>query len=190
MEKKYKALRLIAFVNKVLALVVAVLSILTAIVIFVMAVLGGVAADNLSRQLNQSTGGLHLFTGVVGGLFLTLLPLISGGLLAISLYAFGEFIYVLIDIEANTRTTGESITTFLGYMGEQVRFRAPQPVSSSPAPLPSAGVVPQNLASLPPLPEYNICPQCGAKVNTTDINCPECGYVFRDGAIIGAVLRP
>ena len=77
---KYRNFRTIARVFGILAWLVG-------IVVFVMGLVTGIAGDGLNVVLG-------IIIGVVGG-FLSFA----------SLYAFSQFIYVLLDIERNTRAT-------------------------------------------------------------------------------------
>lgn len=118
MEKKYTALRFIANMMKVLGIILAVLTAITAIGICGTGVLGGTALDSLGRQLDQSTGGVGLLTGTVIGLIATIVPIILGGGLALFLYAGGEAVHLQISIEENTRSMA-------WFLQQQARLPAP-----------------------------------------------------------------
>jgi len=77
---KYKNFRTVARVFEVLAWLVGIL-------VFVMGFVGGINA-----------GGLNVVLGIIIGI-------VGGFLCFASLYAFAQFIYVLLDIERNTRAT-------------------------------------------------------------------------------------
>jgi len=94
---RYPALRVIALIYKVLAVILAVLT-----------VLGACSAPFMGRSLFREAGlGDVGGAGLIGGLITGLVLLIYGGMIALFLYATGEAITLLMDIEANTRITAE-----------------------------------------------------------------------------------
>jgi hypothetical protein len=102
-SRKYKALRTIANLYKALGVILGLIFCGAAFLAFVAAVSsqsGG--RDEIARVL----GGF----GIVGAF----LSVVYGGILFIFFYGLGEFIFVFIDIEANTRITNEMLTTKLG----------------------------------------------------------------------------
>ena len=107
MERRYRALRTIANIYRVLGYIVAVLTILSILAICGLSVIGGAGLQSVSRDLdlgiNSRASGIA--GSIVGGLLLSLVVLIYGGIVAISLIAFGEGIYLLIAVEENTRKT-------------------------------------------------------------------------------------
>jgi hypothetical protein len=105
MEKRYKVLRVIGTIYKVLGGIVAVITILSVLGICVSSVLGGAAITNSFRQYGGNSGIWGLFSGVLGGLIGSVITIISGAALAITLYATGEGVYLLIAIEENTHVT-------------------------------------------------------------------------------------
>jgi hypothetical protein len=117
-EKRYRALRIIGSFYKVLGAMVGTLTLLAVIGILVLSVAGGAALDNMSRD----TGFTGLFSGVLGGLLLGVVATIYGGGLAVTLYAAGEGVYLLLALEENTRAT-------VALLKRQV---SPQPPVSSP----------------------------------------------------------
>lgn len=102
MEKRYRALRIIGSFYKIVGAIVLVLTILGALGACGMSILGGSAMTDYSNQFGDM-GGMGLLGGVVGGVILGLTVLISGGVGGLTMYAVGEGIYLLIDIEENTR---------------------------------------------------------------------------------------
>ena len=100
-EKKYKALRLIAMLYKILAFVAAGACVLGALFMFVT----GVATSSRSPVLGPDPTAI--FGGAVGGLLL----LIYGAFLFIFLYGLGEWMTVFMDIEENTRKTNEMLAS-------------------------------------------------------------------------------
>ena len=105
MKKHYQALRVIGTIYKVLGGIVGVITILLVLGICATSVLGGAAMDTLGREFGGDTGFAGLFGGLLGGLIGGVLAIIYGGGLAVTLYAAGEGVYLLLALEENTRAT-------------------------------------------------------------------------------------
>ncbi len=105
MEKRYTALRTIGTIYKVLGVIVGAMTILVALGICASSIFGGAAIDSLSRELGRDVPSAGMLGGILGGLLLGILAIIYGGGLAITLYAAGESVYLLIALEENTRAT-------------------------------------------------------------------------------------
>lgn len=104
MEKRYRALRLVGTIYKIVGAIVLILAIIGAIGICAAGVLGGVALSNFTNDLGSGINGFGpTFGGVLGGIISGLLTLIAGGIGGLTLFATGEAIYLLMDIEENTR---------------------------------------------------------------------------------------
>ncbi len=101
MQKRYRALRIIATIYKLLGVIIGILTILAILGFCVSAVTGAAVMQNLGQRGNvfPAVGnvGLALVGSVIG--------IIYGGGLSLTLYALGEFIYLLLAIEENTRAT-------------------------------------------------------------------------------------
>ena len=93
--KKYNALRTIASIMKVLGIIYGVLTILAALASCI-----GFGALGSSYMYDDGVG-------IVMGIVYGLIVLIFGGLTALMMYAGGELIYLLIDVEQNTRDTSD-----------------------------------------------------------------------------------
>ena len=100
-EKKYKALRLIATLYKILAFVAGAACLLFGLFIFVT----GLAAGSKTTAIGGEPTAI--FGGAVGGLLL----LLYGAFLFIFLYGLGEWMTVFMDIEENTRKTNEMLAS-------------------------------------------------------------------------------
>jgi hypothetical protein len=105
MERRYHALRTIANIYRVLGYIVAVLTILSILAICGLSVISGTAFQTISQDLGVNTRASGVAGSIFGGLIVSLIVLIYGGVVAISLIAFGEGIYLLIAVEENTRKT-------------------------------------------------------------------------------------
>jgi hypothetical protein len=101
MEKRYKALRIISTIYKVLAAIVAVLTILSILGFCATSLLGGAALDSFG----DDTGIADLFSGVLGALIFSVVAIIYGGGLSVTLYAVGDILDLLLALEENTRRT-------------------------------------------------------------------------------------
>jgi hypothetical protein len=100
--RKYKTLRLIAMLYKVLAFVSGGGCLLLALYL--------ILSSFTSKPENTLTIGLDptaVFGGAIGGLIL----LVFGSFLFIFLYGLGEWMYVFMDIEENTRKTNELLAS-------------------------------------------------------------------------------
>jgi hypothetical protein len=104
MEKRYRALRLIGTVYKVLGVIVATLTVLLVIGVCLSSTLGGAVIDSFSREFRDAPG-FAAVGGAIWGLVFGAMMIIYGGGLAITLYAVGESIYLALAIEENTRMT-------------------------------------------------------------------------------------
>jgi hypothetical protein len=121
MEKRYTALRTIGTIYKILGIVVGVLTILAVLAVCGGSILGGAALNNLGSQFGGSIGMGGIFGGVVGGAIIGIFVLLYGGGAAITLYALGEGIYLLLSLEESSRTTALMLTN-------QAGVRPPPPV--------------------------------------------------------------
>ena len=106
--KKYKALRTIATIFKILGAISLVLTILLALASCLYYGIMGASFSNLSRDLYGLTGG-ESGAVVAAGIILGLVVLIYGGFSSLMIFGAGELIYVLLDIEQNTRETSELV---------------------------------------------------------------------------------
>jgi hypothetical protein len=105
MEHRFHALRTIGSIFRVVGYIFLVLTILSAFAVCGLTVIGGTTAQSFAREFGTSTTGAGILGGLVGGLLLGLLVILYGGLISLMLVAFGEGIYLLIDVEENTRKT-------------------------------------------------------------------------------------
>jgi hypothetical protein len=96
MKKKYRALRIISWIYRVLAILVLILAVVGAVLSFIGPASLGVTdtPENAALISNLSLGPV----GAIGSL-------VSGILIALGLYAFGQLFQLLIDLEENTRGT-------------------------------------------------------------------------------------
>jgi zinc-ribbon domain len=103
-QKKYKALRLIAVLLKILAVIAGAGLIIGGLV---MAVAGAASSTRTAATPTfGEPGPAALFGGLVGGLVL----IVYGVFVFVFLYAYAEWMYVFMDIEENTRLTNEMLS--------------------------------------------------------------------------------
>ena len=102
MEKRFKILRFIGSMYKVLGIISAILTVIGSVgSCLSFALAGGLSSQMLEQYGTQLPAGAGI--GIAAGLGILLGGLIS----ALTLYAFGEAVYLFIDLENNTRTTTE-----------------------------------------------------------------------------------
>jgi hypothetical protein len=106
MKKKFSALRTIGTIYKVVGVILAILTILGSIGFCILGFTGGAIFQSAASQFgggsNMSGAGAGI-AGVLAAIWL----LIMGAIASLSTYALGEGIYLLIDLEENTRKTAE-----------------------------------------------------------------------------------
>jgi predicted lipid-binding transport protein (Tim44 family) len=106
MEPRFRALRTIGSIFRILGYIALVLTILGALAFCGFSVLGASAIESsVAQQLGVSTSGAGFVGGLFGGLLGGILVLIYGGIISLSIIAMGELIYLLIGVENNTRKT-------------------------------------------------------------------------------------
>ncbi len=103
MEKKYRVLRIVATIWKVLAWIVLVLSVLGGCASIAFGMLAGGAGSNSNNTLAPLLGG------AIGGAISGLIAIFIGVLYFLFLYAFAELVDVMIALEANTRATADQL---------------------------------------------------------------------------------
>lgn len=119
MERKFRVLRIIGTLWKVLAWIVLIAGVLSAIGILLAGILG--SGGLILRQFGQEPAMMTGAMGVVSGIAGFIVAIIGTIIYFLMLYAVGELIYLLLAIEENTRQT--------------VRLmEPPEPAESSPPP--------------------------------------------------------
>jgi hypothetical protein len=103
MEKKYRILRIVATIWKVLAWIVLVISVLGGCASIAFGVLAGGAGSSSNNTLAPLLGG------AIGGAISGLIAIFIGVLYFVSLYAFAELVDVMLALEENTRATAEQL---------------------------------------------------------------------------------
>jgi hypothetical protein len=106
-KKKYGALRVVGMVYKILGIVTAVITLLVVIGICGFSVLGSAAIGSLGEELGSETVLGGLLGSTIGGLLVAVPIILYGAGMAVTLYALGEGIYLLLALEQNTRLTAQ-----------------------------------------------------------------------------------
>ncbi|HEC78712.1 MAG TPA: hypothetical protein ENI34_06175 [candidate division WOR-3 bacterium] len=96
MEKKFKALRTISIIFKIIAWIIAVFTIIGFIVMLV----GGAALSQFGSRYGSQAPAMF---GPLWGIFMAFYILIVGAISFISFLAAAEMILVILAIEENTR---------------------------------------------------------------------------------------
>jgi hypothetical protein len=151
-KKKYRALRIIAFLFQVLAWVSLILAIFGAIG----AVLAGVL-NMVSIPALEGLGGANtrVMAGIVAGIVSAVGVIIFGLIYFVVNLALSEFIYVQIDIEQNTRQSAEALRVLLQVQQEALTPAvAGMPAVSAPAvPVEPYPAEPTVTTATPPQPK-------------------------------------
>ncbi len=105
MERKYRALRIVATIFKVLAWITLVIGVLGAILFVVgvvwLSISGMGMQGPIAPYYYRGLGGAPIVVSLIGALGIALGPILS----FLFLYASAEMIYLFLDIEQNTRET-------------------------------------------------------------------------------------
>jgi hypothetical protein len=105
MEIRYTALRTIATIYKVLGIITMALTITAAIGVFAFSLISGGALESIAEEYGGNSGGSGVISGAIIGIIGSIFTILAGGLLAITIYAIGEGISLIISLEENTRKT-------------------------------------------------------------------------------------
>lgn len=120
MEKRYKALRIIGTIYKVLGGIAAVMTIMLVIAFCATSGLGGAAFDKFGREFGGHSPVGGFMGGMLGGIVGSIMAILYGGGLSVTLYGIGEGVYLLMALEENTRLTTELLRKqFSNSSGEQ-----------------------------------------------------------------------
>jgi hypothetical protein len=107
MKKKYAALRTIGTIYKIIGIVIAIITVLGSIGICIMGFASGSLLQSAASSLGSNSGGLGGTEAGIAGIFAALWTLVAGAISAVTMYALGEGVYLLLDLEENTRKTAE-----------------------------------------------------------------------------------
>lgn len=105
MEPKFRALRTIGSIFRVVGYIVLVLTVLGALAVCGLTVVGGTLYQSTAQQFGINSSGGGFLGGLFGGLIGGILIILYGGFISLWIVAIGELIYLLIGIEENTRKT-------------------------------------------------------------------------------------
>jgi len=111
MKKKYKALRIVGIIYKVLGGITAIITVLAVVSLCATTVLGGAAFRRFSENISPGMHFPGMVGGAVGGLIGGLILIIYFGGAALTLYGLGEGVDLMISLEENTRKTAQLLET-------------------------------------------------------------------------------
>jgi hypothetical protein len=103
MEKRYRALRTLGRIYQIIGIIIAIITLLAVIGSCVALAVGGANLGRFGRDLRW--GPLGMAEGAIAGIFAGIIGILYGGIAALTLYAIGEGIFVLLAMEENTRAT-------------------------------------------------------------------------------------
>ncbi len=129
MGKKFRVLRIIGTIWKILAWIVLILGIVGAFASLLLAILGGEMMRGWMGNYGPMRGVGPGLGGVLGGIVTFIVTLILTAIYFLMLYAVGDMIYLLLDIEENTRMTAQ----WAAHLAPQAYTPAP-PVYTPPPP--------------------------------------------------------
>ena len=107
MGKRYRALRLVGTLYKILGVILLILTLISATGICLTGILGGTALQNMGSQFRSFSSNLGTVESAIISIVVGLISLVGGALGGLTLYATGEGIYLLISIEENTRCAAQ-----------------------------------------------------------------------------------
>jgi hypothetical protein len=105
MVKKYRALRIVGMVYKVIGTIILVVTILAAAGSCLSGILGGALFSGIANQVQSNLQSAGSGGMAVGGILIGFVILLWGIIVGVTAFAAGEGIYLLIDLEENTRIT-------------------------------------------------------------------------------------
>lgn len=117
MEKRFRVLRIIGTLWKVLAWIELIVGILSALGVLIMGVLGsgGFLLQFLGENAGLISGAMGIVSTIVAFVVLLLATIVS----FLVLYALGELIYLVLAIEENTRRTRQRLEQAAGSGSER-----------------------------------------------------------------------
>lgn len=133
MEKRFKVLRVIGTLWKVLAWVELILGVLTALGILLGGLLGGSLFEQLIQGSIPELGGTPIALGALSGVVGFLVVGVGAVFYFLILYAIGEMIYLLLAIEENTRAVSYQVATWTQQAPAVSARYSPPPSPYAPA---------------------------------------------------------
>ena len=135
MGKKFKVLRIIGTIWKILAWIVLIVGVLSSIGVLLMSIFGGGMLSQLGQEYGEMVWASWAF-GLAGGVVGFIVSLIATIINFLLLYAVGELIYLLLAIEENTRQAQQWVQE---HPAPQTYPAAPPTYSPPPPPAPQTG---------------------------------------------------
>jgi hypothetical protein len=107
MKKKYGALRTIGTIYKIIGVVIAIFTVIGALGICIVGFAGGSMMQGATSLLGEQSGSMNPAGAGIAGVLMAIWVLITGAISSVSIYALGEGVYLLLDLEENTRKTSD-----------------------------------------------------------------------------------
>lgn len=105
MEKRFTGLRIIATIYKVLGVIAGIITIVLSLGLCASTVFSGVAIDYIGPGFGDFMDPFGMMGGPLWAIVTSFVAILYGGGIAITLYTFGEGIYLLLALEENSRMT-------------------------------------------------------------------------------------
>ncbi len=132
MEKKFKVLRTIGTVWKILAWITLIVGVLSSIGVLLTSIFGGGMLSQFGQEYGQVPRTSWIF-GLAGGIVGFIVLLVITIVYFLLLYAIGELVYLLLAIEENTRLAAQWIQA---HSAPSAYPAAPPTYSPPPPPAP------------------------------------------------------
>jgi predicted lipid-binding transport protein (Tim44 family) len=129
MNQRYRVLRIVGGVLKVMGGLVGIVTVIAAFAFCVIGAISGAAVDNFGT----GSGANGTFGGILGGLMMGVFILLYGGFVALYFFGLGELMYLLISVEEHTRITATVLQQQFNQM-RSASATAATPPASRPAP--------------------------------------------------------
>jgi hypothetical protein len=110
MEARFKILRFVGMLWKIIAWIVLVGGVLSSLALLIMSIVGGAGIREVFETVVEGmVGEIPPWVDWIGGVFLFLMSLVGSLLNFLVFYAAGELIHLFLAIEENTRLAYEQL---------------------------------------------------------------------------------
>ena len=116
MEKRFKVLRIIGGIYRVLGWITAGLTVLSALGVCLIGLFGGGLLSQMQQQFGQmgGPGGMGVMGGALGGILAGAGILVYGAVMTLLFLGTAEGIDLLLALEENTRATADYLQRYTG----------------------------------------------------------------------------
>ena len=144
MEKKFKVLRIIGTIWKVMAWVELVLGLISSVIVLLVGIFSAGVLRSFADQAQQMMPLASQMIGLPGGIVGFIVLLVITVITFLMIYAVGELIYLMVAIEENTRLATRQLQRI------EKQAAAPSPPAPAYTPPPAPAYTPP-----PPPPPYS-----------------------------------